>query len=277
MPHKSAFYSAIVMSTVLLFSIGCQNATSKNETGGKISIVASDTILSGMSESLLSPERFTVDVILPPGQCPGHYDLKLSDIAKVKKADLVISFSGMPFMQGAEIEAGKELAVASGGRNWMAPDSYIFGLQQLAADFSERFPESTQQIALRLQDAIQEVVREKDELNQRIALADIAQKPIIVSAMIREPLEWMGFRVVGEYDRPESISVREIADLTRTGKSEQVVLVADNLQSGPDAGRGIAEALSVSHVVLANFPLENGYATTLSDNVNTVLAALSTK
>ena len=50
-------------------------------------------------------------------------------------------------------------------------------------------------------------------------------------------------------------------------------MVVDNLQSGPDAGRGIAEALGVPHVILSNFPSENGYLATLGDNVAAVLAA----
>lgn len=105
------------------------------------SIVASDTILSGMLSSLLPPGRYSTEAILPPGQCPGHYDVKLSDIERVKKADLIVSFKGMPFM--AKPESGKKqlLQVDAGGRNWMAPDSYIHGLATLAQALSQRYPE----------------------------------------------------------------------------------------------------------------------------------------
>ncbi|MDR1726837.1 MAG: zinc ABC transporter substrate-binding protein [Acidobacteriota bacterium] len=258
---------------------GCQGQAPAQKAGGKTQVVASDTLLSGMSASLLPPERFEVSVILPPGQCPGHYDLKLSDVAKVKTADLIVSFKGMPFMDGADVDAeagkGKLLSVQSRGRNWMTPDAYIDGLEFLSGEFARRFPEHAAQIAERRKQAVREVAAGDEALGDRIRQAGIARMPIIASSMLREPLEWMGLRIAGEYDRPESISAKEIANLAAKGKTERVALIVDNLQSGPDAGKGIAEALDVPHVVLANFPMENGYIATLGDNVEAILAAVA--
>jgi len=272
MKYKSV--CLIALPLFILFFAGCQNGTREKTPANKIHVVASDTILSGMSEALLPTDRFEVAVILPPGQCPGHYDLKLSDIARVKNADLVVYFRWMPFMQGAEIDENRHFPVDSRGRNWMVPDAYIAGLEALADKFSELFPESAQLINERKEQTAREVAEKNAALNERIKSAGVGQKPIIASSMIKEPLEWMGFRVAGEYDRPESISAKEIANLVRTGKAEGVVMVVDNLQSGPDAGKGISEALDIPHVILANFPLENGYAATLEDNVNAALNAL---
>ena len=277
MKHKSAFFICAVLQAFILFFTGCQNGTREKAPANKIKIVASDTLLSGMSESLLPSDRFEVAVILPPGQCPGHYDLKLSDIAMVKNADLVVSFRNMPFMQGADIDENRYFPVDSRGLNWMVPDAYIAGLATLADKFSELFPESAPLINKRKEQAVLEIAEKNAALGELIKSAGVGQKPVIASSMIKEPLEWMGFRVAGEYNRPESISAKEIADLVRTGKAELAILVADNLQSGPDAGKGIAEALGIPHVILANFPMENGYAATLEDNVNAVLTAALSK
>ena len=274
MKHKYAFFTCVALSSFVLFFTACHSGTQGKMISEKILVVASDTLLSGMSESLLPPEKFEIVVILPPGQCPGHYDMKLSDIAAVNNADLVVSFRGMPFMQGAEIDKNRHFPVDTQGRNWMVPDAYISGLEMLSAEFSELFPGYAPLIKERKEQAMREVAEKKASLDVLIKNAGIGQKPVVGSAMIRESLEWMGFRVAGEYDRPESISAKEIANLIRTGKAEEAVMVADNLQSGPDAGKGIAEALGVPHVTLANFPLENGYVATLDDNVNTVLAAV---
>jgi F0F1-type ATP synthase beta subunit len=78
---------------------------------------------------------------------------------------------------------------------------------------------------------------------------------------------------VAEYGRPEALSAREVVRLVRTGRERNVLLVADNLQSGADAAKGIAEALGTPHVTLSNFPSEKGYLATLGDNVGAVLAA----
>jgi len=271
---KNETASIVLVLILFIAFVGCQSGARESASLGRIQIVASDTLLSGMSESLLPSDKFEVTVILPPGQCPGHYDLKLSDIARVKNADLVVSFRGLPFMQGADIDEDRHFSVDPQGRNWMVPATYLTGIDMLAAKFSELFPDSASLINERREQTAQEITEKKTSLDAQIENAAIGQKSVIASSMIRESLEWMGFRVAGEYNRPESISAKEIADIIRTGKAEGAVLVADNLQSGPDTGRGISEALGISHVTLANFPMENGYAATLNDNVNAVLAAM---
>jgi zinc transport system substrate-binding protein len=237
-------------------------------------IVTSDTILSGMIVSLLPSQRYVVDAILPPGQCPGHYDIKLSDIEKTKKADLVIAFKGMPFMNKAGPGGKAQLFVDAEGRNWMAPDSYIHGLGLLAGILSRCFPDDRDAILGRRDDASREVRTEANLLLQRVSQAGLSGKPIIASALQKEPLEWMGLRVVGEYGRPEAMSAKEVVRLVRIGKEMQAIAVVDNLQSGPEAGKGIAETLQVPHVVLTNFPSESGYLATLGGNVNDLAAAM---
>jgi zinc transport system substrate-binding protein len=265
---------ALLLSSI---SIGCQKGALSEQAKVRKSIVTSDTILSGMSDSLLPSDFFEVSAILPPGQCPGHYDIKLSDIAKVKKADLVVSFRAMPFMDHAGTGANKQLLIDAKDHNWMAPHSYIAGLSILASMFMERFPEHKRPIEARRERAIQEAIEIEKALSDRIRVSCVSQKPIIASSMLREPLEWMGFHVVGQYGRPEAISAKEIANLVRMGREKGAAMIVDNLQSGPDAGKGIAEALGTPHVILSNFPSEKGYAATLSENVDAVLAAVRTR
>ena len=70
------------------------------------------------------------------------------------------------------------------------------------------------------------------------------------------------------------MSAREVVRLSRIGKDRHAMLVVDNLQSGPDAGKGVAETLGAPHVTLSNFPSEKGYLATLGENVDAVLAAV---
>ncbi len=263
-----------VLAALASLSVGCGHRAPDEKAR---SIVTSDTILSGMCASLLPAGSFTVDSIMPPGQCPGHYDMKLSDLVKAKEAVLVVSFVGMPFMRQAETDANRQLLVDAQDRNWMAPHSYAAGLNMLADRLAERFPEYAPQIRAGLERAVGEVAVTDRDLSDTLARAGIGRKPVIASSMLREPLEWMGLRVVGEYGRPESISAKQIASLIRIGSEERAVMVVDNLQSGPEAGKGIAEALGVPHVIFSNFPSEKGYAATLGDNVRAALAALGAK
>lgn len=260
------------IAAACLFS-GCSDMLSAGDPKGVRVVVASDTILSGMIASLLPPRRYSVAAIIPPGQCPGHYDVKLSDVEKVKRADLIVSFREMSFIDKNGPEGAGRLVIDTGGRNWMAPDSYTYGLTYLADRLAQYFPEDKNAIMSRRDNAVREARAYGDSVKKRISHAGIAGKAVIASSMQKEPLEWMGFIVVGEYGRPEAMSARGVVHLSKTGKEQGAIFVADNLQSGPDAGKGIAESLGVPHIVLTNFPSERGYLATLGENVDAILAA----
>jgi zinc transport system substrate-binding protein len=273
-------YKRLVLILVLALACllaGCSNDVRDSKTKTKHVIVTSDTILSGMVASLLPSDRYNVEAILPPGQCPGHYDVKLSDMEKVKNAELIVSFKDMPFMQSVSASDKEFLRLDTEGRNWMAPDSYLYGLNKLAEHLSQRYPDEKNRIMGRKNELTEQVKSTRDSLGEKIGRAGIVGKAVIASSLQKEPLEWMGFRVVGEYGRPEAISAKEIVQFAKVGRRHRVALVVDNLQSGPDAGRGVAEALGIPHVVLSNFPSENGYLATLKQNVHSVIAAAGRK
>ncbi|MBN2319968.1 MAG: zinc ABC transporter substrate-binding protein [Acidobacteria bacterium] len=267
----------LVLAVFTVLSTGCRKAFQDGNNAETRIIVTSDTILSGMVLSLLPSGQFDVSAIMPPEQCPGHYDMKLSDIQKVDSADLIVSFRDMPSMESVEDDPSKCILLDRRGLNWMAPDSYRSGLKILAGMLAKRFPEAAGRIADRCDETVQAVADKAAALRDEVRRAGIADKPVIASSMQREPLQWMGLRVIGDYGRPESMSVKEVVRLSRAGEQAQVIMVVDNLQSGPDAGRGIAEALGVPHVVLSNFPSKNGYLATLGENVAAVLAASGSK
>lgn len=237
-------------------------------------IVTSDTILLDMIASLLPETRYTVQAILPPGQCPGHYDMKLSDIEKARRAELVVAFRGMPFLKKALPKGQALLLVDTAGRNWMAPESFIHGLERLSGELARRFPEDANLIERRRQEAVLLVRQASRRLLEKAKRAGIAGKTVMASDWQKELLVWMGLTVVGTYGRPESLSTRDVVRLSQLGRERRVVAVIDNLQSGPHAGKGIAEAAGAAHVALTGFPAEGGYLAALEQNVDAVLAAV---
>lgn len=263
-----------LQATALFFAVGCRNESQDSKGSVAGVIVASDTILSGMAEALLPTEDFIVRAVLPPDQCPGHYDLKLSDIEKLEKADLIISFQDLPFMEGVDVDVSRYVLLDRQNRNWMVPDAYIEGLTALADVIIKRFPERAAEIESCLDRAVQQIKKKDKTIQREIAIAGIANRPVIASSLQRENLEWMGLRVIGTYGRPESMSAKEVVRLSELGRKQTAVLVVDNLQSGPEAGKGIADELGIPHVVISNFPSDRGYTATLDDNVAAVLAAL---
>jgi len=271
---KKRFLAIAVMVLACVFA-GCTNKMESKSTRQRI--VTSDTILSAMATSLLPEERYRIAAIIPPGQCPGHYDLKLSDIEKMKNADLTLSYGGIPAFGKEAASNEKTLLIPGGEHNWMVPEVYLQVLGVVAEGLSKRFPVDKEEIERRMGQTARAVTSVSRALTEKVRYSPFFGKPVIASSMQRDVLEWMGFHVVGEYGRQEAISTRQVVRLVQIGRDQHVVLVVDNLQSGPDTGKAIAEALGTPHLVLTNYPTEAGYLATLGENVKTVLAALGGK
>jgi ABC-type Zn uptake system ZnuABC Zn-binding protein ZnuA len=73
-------------------------------------------------------------------------------------------------------------------------------------------------------------------------------------------VEWVGLNVVSTYGRPETFTPQVIKDLVDKGKAGNVTLVIDNMQTGGESGKSLAQELGVEHIVLSNFP--GGYENT---------------
>ena len=65
---------------------------------------------------------------------------------------------------------------------------------------------------------------------------------------------WTGLNVVATYGEPDSLTPQVVTGLVDQGREAKVTLIIDNLQSGKDAGEGIAEELGCRRIILSNFP-----------------------
>ncbi|HOP85003.1 MAG TPA: zinc ABC transporter substrate-binding protein [Syntrophorhabdaceae bacterium] len=268
---------AIIILTVFLSIIGILSYTSQKglTSERKYLIITSDTLLANMVSSLLPKERYSVEAILPPDQCPGHYDIKIKDMEKIKHSELIVSFRDMPFLNNSAFNEKTRIFVDSKGHNWMSPNHYEHGLKMISNILINHFKQDALTIE-RLKDKEMKRLKEATiNLKRLIKDNGLLGKKVIASSMQKEPLEWMGFKVVAEYGRQESLSTKDIVRLTKIEKKGEVILVVDNLQSGPNVGKSIAEAIGVPHVVLTNFPSEKGYIETLKENVLTIINALN--
>jgi zinc transport system substrate-binding protein len=232
-------------------------------------------MLSGMASRLVPDSAFSVISILPPDQCPGHYDIKLSDLRAMQDAALVLYFEDMPIGKQMSGTGAPKAALSTGGANWMVPENYLKGLDQVALALVNAFPQHARIIEHNHEAYRREIETLAGTLRARLDRAGARDAAAAGSAMQAETLEWMGLEVLCAYGRPESFSPRTVRDCVNAARKRGAALVADNLQSGPDAGAGIAQTLGVPHVTLRNFPSAKGYPATLEENASKVIEALN--
>jgi zinc transport system substrate-binding protein len=244
---------------------GCAHPKTK-----RIPVVASTTLISAIIQAV-GGNRFAVTTIAPAGLCPGQFDLKPSDITAANQAKLLLNHGWEGWFPRLEkamwTAATRKVTLATKG-NWMIPDLQKRAAVEIAALLMEL--DSARADTYRLGAERYEARVDSAAVTARALLAG-KTLPAVIAAEQQAPfVTWLGFRVVATYGRAEDFTAQELTRLARVAIDSGVKLVVDNLQSGPDAGKPLAEALKVGHVTLTNFPLQGDYAQALIANTDTL-------
>ena len=267
----------VVSLVITLFVGGCAS-----EETSKLKVVTSTSLIAQVVERV-GGEKVDVVNIIPPAQCPGHFDVKPSDIQKLADADLFL-------LHGWQGEKFSEALIASANNpdltvvkidikgNWMTPpvqaeaiDKITAALCQVDADNSDSFRENAEEIKAAVE-------AKGTEIQARLAEANVSDINVMCAEMQAGFVKWAGFNVIATFGRPDSLTPQVVKELVDKGRENKVTLIIDNMQSGKDAGAGIAEELGCARVILSNFP--GGYENTetweetIDYNVALLLAAI---
>ncbi len=252
------FIAVLILSLLagILFS-GCSS-----EDSSKLKVVTSISLIAQIVERV-GGDLVDVVNIIPPAQCPGHFDVKPGDIQKLADADLFLlgGWQGEMFSQKLIDSANNpDLTVVSldipsnPQSNWMVPSVQQEVTKGVAAALS-RVDAANSSVYQASADEYKNTIEIKGtEIQSRLAGRNLDNVNVICSGMQAAFLNWVGLNVVTFYGRPDSLTPQVVKELVDTGKAGNVTLIIDNLQSGQDAGAGLAEELGCARVILSNFP-----------------------
>ena len=255
MKKISILLVATVALTLVLASlvIGCSDKDT-----GKLKVVTSTSLIASIVQRVGGDLVDVVDII-PPAQCPGHFDVKPGDIQKLADADLFLlhGWQGEKFSQDLIASANNpDLTVVKINvqGNWMTPPVQAQATDQVASALCEVDAGNSsiyQQSAAEYKNIVE---AKGDEVNARIASANLSAINVICGEQQAGFVAWTGLNVVATYGEPDSLTPQVVAGLVDQGREVNVRLIIDNLQSGEDAGKAIAEELGCRRIVLSNFP-----------------------
>jgi len=268
----------IVLLTVLLFITGCGQQQEDN----KLKVVTGTSLLM---TAVQEAGRDKVDVknIIPPASCPGHFDLKPSDVALLSQARVFLMHDWQGELFTKELVASAhnsqlEVVPVTAKGNWMAPPVWQQALQAVADILSEKDPANKGYYEANAQNAAKQAAEVGQEMQARLQAAGVGQVKVLCSDQQEGFVSWAGFQVAGTYGRPEELTPQRVQKLVDIGRQAGVELIIDNLQSGPEAGAGIARELGVPRVTISNFPGgipgTDKWEQAVQKNVELLLAAL---
>ena len=224
----------------------------------KLKVVTSTSLLASIVERV-GDDSVDVVNIIPPAQCPGHFDVKPGDIQELADAGLFLlhGWQGEKFSQDLIASANNpDLTVVKIDvkGNWMTPPVQIEAIDRITAILCQVDAKSSsayQKSAAELKDKI---VAKEAEIEARLDEVNLSSINVMCADMLEGFVQWTGFNIVATYGRPDSFTPQVVKELVDKGIEENVTLIIENMQSGQDAGAGVAEELGCTRIILSNFP-----------------------
>ncbi|HOK90496.1 MAG TPA: zinc ABC transporter substrate-binding protein [Candidatus Hydrogenedentes bacterium] len=199
-----------------------------------------------------------VVTLVPPAQCPGHFDVSPSEISALAVSRVLLVHPWQRQLSNLKraIDAAgvRDTVTVDVPGNWMVPDTLAAGVEETAATLAERFGDA---------DVLRERARRRAEtvraigkwFRERVRTYALENVPVLCQGMQEPCARWAGLRVVAVFDRAEAMGADAPFQLIQSARTEGVKVVVDNLQSGDDRiGARLAGDLSVPRVVWSNFP-----------------------
>ena len=253
---------------VALLVGGC----TREREGARVIMTSTTTIRCVVAE--VAGERAQVASIVPGGMCPGHFDIKPRQMQAIERADLFLYHgweSWLPEVMDATGEKTEAVQVGVEG-NWMVPDIHIEAItwvRDLLVTLDPAGERLYKEQALLYSNRLLDETRAVCE-----SLYPGHGTRVICAELQADFLTWAGFDILATYGRSENLTPRVLQDLIETGRKHGVVLVVDNLQSGPGIGNQIAADMGAEHVVLTNFPEHGSYIEAVRKNTRALGDAL---
>jgi zinc transport system substrate-binding protein len=273
----------LVGLTIALPINGCSPATATSTLK-----VATSTYLIAQIVERVGGSNVEVANIIPPAQCPGHFDVKPGDIQKLADADLFIlhGWQGETFSQDLIVSADNpDLRVASlniqttEGSNWMVPSVQREAVDKITVALAEADPQhetTYQQLATEYKEAVS---TKEAAITSELSQVNLSVVNVICAEKQAGFVNWVGLNLVSTYGRPDSLTPQVVRELVDTGRSEGVTLIIDNLQSGQDAGAAISEELDCRRIILSNvpggFPDTETWEKAIDHNIELILPAVA--
>ena len=224
--------------------------------------------------------------IIPPGVCPGDYDVKPGDIQALadSKALLIHNYQQNYGNIAGAVEAADNadlvITVLNVTGNWMVPAVQAEGVGKIAEALGEIYPENAAYYQGNATERIQAILAYGEQVRNRLLGAGVQGVKVICAAMQEGFVRWVGLNVVATYGRPEELSPGDVQRLITQAEDAGVALVIDNLQSGSTTlGAALQQDIEAVPVTLSNFPggLENTetWEKAIDRNVDLLLDALN--
>jgi len=221
-----------------------------HSSNGKPVVVATTSVLASIVSDLAG-DKVIVEVIASPSICPAHYGVKPSDVYKIRNADLILRQGFEPWLEDLVKASGSKAPVVTIKGPWNTPE-LLKSKYVAVANALEKY------LGIDVRAKLRKCLKAIDDTGAW--LKEYAKKngfvgtPVVVMQWQKAYVSFLGFKVVATYPPPEKVTPTLYEEIVKNATEGKALLVIDNLQSGTELGKKIADDVGAVEVALTNFP-----------------------
>ena len=268
---------AVLLLAILFTLSSCDQQTAD--------IMAGSSLITNIIQDV-AEGKVETRTLIPPGVCPGHYDVKPGDIVALANSkalfihDYQENFENITGLIEAAENPDLVITVLNITGNWMVPTVQAEAVDKIAEALGEIDPENATYYQEEAAERAQAILAKGEEVEGRLSDAGIEDVKVICAEMQQGFVRWAGFDVVATFGRPEDLTPAQVGQLIVEAQEAGVALVIDNLQSGSTTlGASMEQDIEAIPVTISNFPggLENTetWEKAIDKNVDLLLEALN--
>lgn len=261
-----------------LLALGCR-PDAPRETALEPSPVA---VLSPYLESalveILGPDAAIVR-LASPGMCPGHCDLRPSQIKDFARCGVLVRFDFQAPLErklNERVGGSRQTLAVSVPGGLCVPDSYLLACRRIAEHFTRAGSLDQREAKDRLTRLEQRLAALHKEAAAAIASRGLQNTPVLASGHQADFCRWLGLRVVGEISSADESRIGAIEQSIQAAEAAGVKIIVANEPEGRRLADALADRLAARVVMFGNFPAADGHQTfdaLVHRNVAALLAA----
>lgn len=257
------------------------SACSRRDTASQGPVIATTTsYLEAAAADLLQTQTGFLR-LAEPGTCPGHFDIRASEVQKLRSCRLLLRFDFQKSLD-ARLNAGGEnklriCEIALGG-GMGQPETYFSACEQIARHLVVAGLIGEAAAESRLEAIKSRLVTLSEEVTNRVARAGLVGLPVIASHRQQAFCKWLGLQVAAAFHAADTAGIREIDDALEAGRIAKARVVIANLPEGRRTADALATRLNARVVVFENFPMPRDGAISFDNmvmaNLNRLIESL---
>lgn len=222
-------------------------------------------------------DRFRVARLLPPGSCPGYFDVSPAMLDSLAGAQLLLRFefqSALDDKLRHFQNKGLSVGSVSSPEGLCLPATYTEVCRQVASELAAIDPEN----AAKYEEQVARIERRMNALlsdaRSKIESHGLSGAKVLASAHQDHFCRAIGLDVVAVFTGREAAGFREFEESIRAGEGAGIQFVVANLQEGVQFPRPLAQRMKAQVVVFSNFPSMEGEEATFDALIDANLTAL---